>query len=68
MNKKINGIVIDFDGTYGRILSSDRVHYLLLSKEIIDGTVKEGDMVEFIPDRKVTPTITSLIARFVTKK
>lgn len=68
MNKKVDGVIIDYDGSCGTILGVDGKYYLLLNKEIIGNNIKKGDVVEFTFDEKFTPTMNKLIARFVVKK
>ena len=65
---KAYGIIKDYDGYCGTIISNDNIEYLLLRKELLYDDVNKGDVVIFTPETISTLTETKNIARFVKKK
>lgn len=65
MKKK--GIVLEYDGYYGKILS-DGNEYVVLKKDIINfELLNVNDEVTFIAEKVVLTNEERLIARFVSK-
>lgn len=62
------GIIKDYDGYCGTIISNNNTEYLLLKKELLYDDVNKGDIVIFTPEAVFTLIENKNIARFVKLK
>ena len=62
------GVIKEYDGYCGIIISNNNIEYLLLKKEILYESPNIGDVVSFKSEIINTETEKKYIARFVKKK
>ncbi len=64
---KTVGIITEYDGYNGKIIDNEKNIYELNKKNILDETIKQGDIVEFDSEQYKGVEVTKRLAFFVKK-
>ena len=61
------GVIIEYDGYCGTIVSVEGIHYLALKKDFLYENINKGDLVKFSSENISNITETKDRARFIKK-
>ena len=61
------GVIIEYDGYCGTIISIEGIEYVTLKKDFLYENINRGDIVTFISEKISNITETNDIARFIKK-
>lgn len=64
---KTVGIITNYDGYNGKIIDKEKNIYELYKKNLLDETIKQGDLVEFENEEYKGIEVTKRLALFVKK-